>query len=271
VVEEAADIYVPVAASSLESHADGVVGGVVDRPGRRGRSTESGVIRHGAEPPSRGVAVVHLGVELLGQLAGNARRAHLVSAAHAADLQPRRGCARDAEPSPGRIGGNVARIGLHGGSRREVGEPHMPPEEEGLVGDGGRIPVAIDDPVALAARGRGRERCAGHVRGDLDIVAGQRLELVLVRAEISGDDAKVICELLHPDAADELLALEHSAHEQADDHQHDGNLDQREAGLSLSCLHLPRGNWMCARPIVVEARWAHSDLDHQRAWPRIQE
>jgi hypothetical protein len=50
-------------------------------------------------------------------------------------------------------------------------------------------------------------------------------------------------QVAYPRAGHELLPFEHGAQQQADDYEDDGDLDEREAGVSL---HLPSGRGLHA-------------------------
>jgi hypothetical protein len=63
----------------------------------------------------------------------------------------------------------------------------------------------------------------------LEIVAGQRLELVLIAVDEQRHGTEILCEVLHLGAIDQFLTLQHPAEQQADDDQYDRNFDEGEA------------------------------------------
>src|SRR6185436_2303527 len=90
---------------------------------------------------------------------------------------------------------------------------------------GGYLAIA----VTVSAIRRAGDRCRG-----LRVVARQSAETVLgpeeggLRAILLGN------KITHARAGNEFLALENAAEQQADNHQHDSDLDQRETLILLA-------------------------------------
>ncbi len=89
------------------------------------------------------------------------------------------------------------------------------------MGEGGCDSVVFDTPVAVAV-----ERDVVDVGAGRGVVTRQGAEAVL-EAEERGLDAVLLGDqIAYPCPGDEFLSLEHATEQQADDDQHDGNLDQ---------------------------------------------
>ncbi len=114
------------------------------------------------------------------------------------------------------------------GAGDEAGLAQVPPEHARFLVRGGAAVAAGDLAVAVGAarEGDGAERPA---RGGVGVVAGNRAVAVLVAVERGRDAGEVGHHVLDLRLRDHLLALEDAAEEQADDHQHDRDLDQGEA------------------------------------------
>ena len=93
----------------------------------------------------------------------------------------------------------------------------------------------LDQPVAVAIQAwAGAAVNAGVGRR---VVTGQRTVTVL-ESEKGGFNAILLGDqTAHAGAADQFLTFDHTTQQQANDDQHDGDLDQRESFLSV--IHFP--------------------------------
>ena len=80
---------------------------------------------------------------------------------------------------------------------------------------------------------------SGDVCNCCRIVARRGAVLVLIGVNEGRDIAEVVGEILDLGAVDQFLTLQHAAEQQADDNQHNGDLDQGEAGLLVAHLRSP--------------------------------
>jgi len=98
---------------------------------------------------------------------------------------------------------------------------------DGGRGNAGR---ALDESVAVAIHGRAIDVALNRAYGrGLGIVAGIGAEAVLEAEEGRLGAVLQGNQVAHACRGDQFLAFEHAAQQQADDDQHDGDFDQREA------------------------------------------
>ena len=71
----------------------------------------------------------------------------------------------------------------------------------------------------------------GYMGGDVGVIPRQCLELVLVTIDEYRGVFEICGKILHLRAVNEFLTLQHTAEQQADNDQHDGDFDQGKAGL----------------------------------------
>ncbi len=91
----------------------------------------------------------------------------------------------------------------------------------------GTVPTSSMRPLPLPSK-----PAPPDVDGGLAVVAGQRPEAVLEAQEGGAHRSLLGDETAHAGASDQLLTLEHRRDQQADDHEHDRDFDEREAAGS---------------------------------------
>ncbi len=108
----------------------------------------------------------------------------------------------------------------------------------GVIG----IVGARNHPVALIGAGR---RCLGGPACSCTlVVARQRAIPILVRGYRRDDSIEIVDRILDPCLRNHFLAFEDTAQQQADDYQHDRDLDQsktafnRFLAVELGCSHI---------------------------------
>src|SRR5690349_11977957 len=96
----------------------------------------------------------------------------------------------------------------------------------------GGLDATVPVPVSVSAGGRCGDTI--NVCGGGSIVTWQCAKSV-EKSEIRSFDAILRrYQVTHARAGDQFLALEHAAQQQADDHEHDRDLDQGKSGLLFS-------------------------------------